>query len=194
METSNTILFLASTNQVASDFAGEQGFIHLILLLDVGAVCTSPLMVGFISMDSRCPTWLLVESPFVVKKYRCFLKYDSSDLLSTSVLGAFLEQGEIMSFSKNSSVRRGISDALGRQAGLPFLGWACYRTLPSHCSASPQQIQAQQCVFWHTPAWGGHVDMLMLTLLWGYSAQPLLIRAKVDSTVCYVSGHQEAAD
>lgn len=56
VETGNALLFLASTSQVTSDFRGEQGFMHLVLSLNISAVCTSSLMVGFVSSNSGCLT------------------------------------------------------------------------------------------------------------------------------------------
>lgn len=153
----------------------------------------SPLMLGFVSSKLPASTQASCRGSLCRGEIQALVKYDSSDLLSAFILGICLKRGRVKSFPKNSSVRRGILDAVGWSSQLSFLGWPHYQTLPLRHCTSHEQIQAQECVFWNEAARGGHVDVLMLVLLGVILLTPLLVQVKVDSTVWYVSDHQKAA-
>lgn len=87
------ILFLASTSQVTSGCRGEQGFVHLVLSLNISAGGASSPVVGFVSSSSACLTWASCS-----EETQAFLKDESSASLSMSILGTCLKWGEIKSF------------------------------------------------------------------------------------------------
>lgn len=132
-------------------------------ILTPGGICVPQLWVFDLSFLGRL--W--------GEEMQEFLKDESSASLSMSILGTCLKWGEIKSFPKNSSVRRGILDALGRQPGLPFLRWPR--------AASPLTSVHKS---WADPGTGmcSGTDTSLLTWLWGYSAPLSPLTGKMDCT------------
>lgn len=151
-------------------------------------------MVGFISMNSRCPTWASCGVSICSEEIQVLLEVWFIWPAVNVYFGGIPKVRWNYILQQKFFYKKGDLECSGEAVWAPFPWVSLLPDLTFTLLTSLQQIQAQECVFWHTLSWGGCVDVLMLTLLWGYSGQPLLIRAKVDSTVCYVSGHQEAAD